>query len=221
MCWREIIKSTSLRPIDQSEQRSRNVERSKLASGPNLAERIVQSHEQRFGQSRVRHIGPVGIVRVKKGDSLPQFLRAVRPMEDIESLTPDRIGDRVGDERRIRVAHGSAGELDCSEPTHPIRPDAFFTPFDLLFVDDLIGERDLDVVFIECGGEPNAGLRSTAIRLRNNNERRLAKRIPLREDGSCSVPKNVPGQLSGTTARQAFRVCQREYPAHGRCIALN
>ena len=70
-------------------------------------------------------------------------------MKDGETLPPDGAGDRVSDACRIGITHRRAGELDRSEPTHAIRSDALFTPLDLLFVDDLIGKRDLDVGFIE------------------------------------------------------------------------
>src|SRR5688572_8129051 len=113
-CWRlevrrrEIVEATTLRPIEQSKQRAGNVERPEPACRSNLTQCVVQPDEQRLGQRRIRHVGPGGIVRVKEGDSLPQLQRAVRPVKDGETLPPDGIGDRFGDEWRIGITQRRA-----------------------------------------------------------------------------------------------------------------
>ena len=61
VCWREIIEATTLRPIEQSQQRARDVERPKLARGPNLAERIGSPASSDSVTSR-QNVGPGGFV---------------------------------------------------------------------------------------------------------------------------------------------------------------
>ena len=79
-------------------------------------------------------------MRMKKGNSLPQLQRAFSPVKDIESLPPDCAGDRIGDERQIGVHHPRAGEFDGPKPTNTVGPNASFTPFNLLLVNDLVGQ---------------------------------------------------------------------------------
>src|SRR5687768_1047499 len=99
----QLIETLSLTPVEKTKQRSRDIESPKLPPRANATERIMESAQERVGQSNVRHVGPDGIVSVQEGDSLSELPRAVAPVKDFEAFLLYCIGDCSGNQFRIWI----------------------------------------------------------------------------------------------------------------------